>query len=111
MVMFSSPALVRLRGMTRKLGLNRLLSRLIPNGGYEDLFGPAVKRQVRAGDTVWDIGANVGLYTHEFLDRVGPTGQVVAFEPVPACFAKLQERCEGSPRATLKNIAVGDADG
>ncbi|MBV9818808.1 MAG: FkbM family methyltransferase [Solirubrobacterales bacterium] len=37
----------------------------------------------RPGDCIWDIGANVGFYTRQFLDRVGPDGHVVAIEPVP----------------------------
>lgn len=109
--MLTSPWAVFLRGISRRLGLNKLIARLVFSRRYEDRFGPAVKHEVRSGDTVWDIGANVGLYTKEFLDGVGPSGRVVAFEPVPACFGKLLERCEGSPQARLKNIAMGDADG
>ena len=109
--MFTSPILIRIRGITRRIGLNQLLGRLSHRGHYEDRFGPAIKHELRVGDTVWDIGANVGLYTRDFLDCVGPSGRVVAFEPVPACFAKLVEHCESMPQAVLKNIAMGDADG
>lgn len=37
----------------------------------------------REGDCVFDIGANIGDYTLQMAQRVGPTGRVVAFEPVP----------------------------
>jgi FkbM family methyltransferase len=37
----------------------------------------------RPGDVVVDVGANVGDWTMPFALRVGPKGQVIAFEPVP----------------------------
>jgi FkbM family methyltransferase len=39
---------------------------------------------LRPSSTVWDIGANVGLFTLPAALGVGPQGQVVAFEPFPA---------------------------
>jgi FkbM family methyltransferase len=32
---------------------------------------------------VWDVGANIGLYTQKFLKVVGVSGQVIAIEPAP----------------------------
>lgn len=109
--MFTSPAFVRLRTFSRKLGLNRFLSRIIGSSHYEDRFGPALKSHIHPGDMVWDIGANVGLYTVEFLDSAGTSGHVVAFEPTSACFSQLTKRFAESPQVTLKNMAIGDADG
>ena len=40
-----------------------------------------IDREVRAGDTFYDIGANIGLYTLLAGKRVGPYGMVYAFEP------------------------------
>lgn len=109
--MLTSPWFVYLRTLTRKFGLNKLVGRLIAGSRYEDRFGPAIRREVRPGDTVWDIGANLGLYTIEFLKGVGSSGQVVAFEPVAACFAQLRERFADLVQVKLKNVAVGGADG
>jgi FkbM family methyltransferase len=39
-------------------------------------------REIYAGSVVYDIGANVGSYTILASVLVGPTGQVVAFEPM-----------------------------
>lgn len=39
--------------------------------------------RLRPGMTVWDIGANVGLYTLAAARVVRPGGRVAAFEPLP----------------------------
>ncbi|HHM04486.1 MAG TPA: FkbM family methyltransferase [Gammaproteobacteria bacterium] len=44
---------------------------------------------VRPGETVYDIGANVGAYSLILGRRVGPAGRVYAFEPSFANFAQL----------------------
>ena len=44
---------------------------------------------VAAGDWVIAVGANVGHYTTRLSQRVGPTGRVLAFEPVPETFELL----------------------
>jgi FkbM family methyltransferase len=47
--------------------------------------------RLKEGMTVFDIGANLGVYALSFAQRVGPTGRIYAFEPVPATFARLKE--------------------
>ena len=53
-----------------------------------DLYGEWCEAEIRAlapllepGATVIDVGANIGTHTVAFAKMVGPTGQVVAFEP------------------------------
>jgi FkbM family methyltransferase len=60
-------------------GINRLWL-----GSYETEKMLLAARLLQRGDTVFDIGANVGIYTLLFSECVGETGHVVAFEPVPA---------------------------
>ena len=109
--MLSSPFIVKIRSITRKLGLNKLVGVFLIGRRYEDKFGPAFKACIRTGDTVWDVGANVGLYTEQFMYATGSTGQVVSFEPTTVCFDKLCKRFSDDVRVSLKNIALGDADG
>ena len=45
---------------------------------------------VRQGDTVIDVGANVGFMAALFCELVGDRGQVYAFEPSPHVFRKLE---------------------
>jgi FkbM family methyltransferase len=63
--------------------------------GYWEL--PNQKRfasRLKSGDVVYDIGAHVGLYTLLASDRVGPTGHVYAFEPLPKNAAYLRLHIE-----------------
>lgn len=57
-----------------------------------------------------DVGANIGHYTKRFSDLVGPTGRVIAFEPVPATFELLAANAARFQHAnvTLLNAAASD---
>lgn len=45
---------------------------------------------VRKGETVFDIGANYGLYSYHLSALVGDAGKVYAFEPIPFTFNGLK---------------------
>jgi FkbM family methyltransferase len=55
---------------------------------------------VQADDCVWDVGANVGLYALYAASRLGPGGQVVAFEPGADNYAALTRNAALNPMAT-----------
>lgn len=73
----------------------------------------AVRRLVRPGDRVVDLGANVGLYTKALSECVGPAGAVIAAEPVPDTFDVLDANVRrlGLGNVRVYNVAVSDADG
>lgn len=60
-------------------------------GCFEPLETAVVRQAVRPGDIVLDIGANIGYYTLQFSDLVGPNGHVYAFEPDPRNYEILQQ--------------------
>ncbi len=66
---------------------------------------------LRAGDWVLDIGANIGHYTRRFSDLVGPSGRVIAFEPVPRTFELLAANIQlfAQKNVSLLNAAASDA--
>ena len=72
-----------------------------------------VSRLLRAGDVCWDIGANIGFYTCLFASLVGPSGHVVAFEPLPqtADFLDFNVRLNGLTNVTVIVKAVGAVAG
>ncbi len=102
---------LRMRSIGRVLGLNRLLGRLINSDYYEERFGKEMLGRAQSGDVVWDVGANVGLYTEEFLNRVGDTGKVYAFEPAPGSVRALINRFEKHANVSILSYALGDSNG
>jgi FkbM family methyltransferase len=88
------------------------------NAGY--LLGtsePAVQqifqKLVRPGMVVYDVGANVGFYTVGAARLTGPSGRVLAFEPVLRNFVQLQRNAHlnGFDHVAAWNIALADSDG
>jgi FkbM family methyltransferase len=67
-------------------------------------------RWLAPGDWAIDVGANIGHYTKRFSDLVGPTGRVIAFEPVPATFELLSANTTqfACSNVTLMNLAASD---
>lgn len=58
---------------------------------YERMEIALMRRLCKPGDTMIDVGANVGLYTAIAGLAVGPAGRVLAFEPEPESFSFLQK--------------------
>ncbi len=46
---------------------------------------------LRPGDTVVDIGANIGAFTVLAAKTIGPSGRVIAFEPILQTFERLRQ--------------------
>ena len=82
--------------------------RLSINGIYEPFETELLKNEITPGETVLDIGANIGYYTLIFAKSVGPEGRVVAFEPDPTNFDLLQQNIalNGYKNATVAQKAV-----
>jgi len=50
-------------------------------GSMNHLQSYHMQMMLRTGDTVLDVGANLGCYTVAMAEAVGPSGRVFAFEP------------------------------
>jgi FkbM family methyltransferase len=87
--------------------------RLREEGWFEPFETLLVQRLVSPGDTVVDVGANIGYYTLQFARLVGETGRVFAFEPDPRNFALLEENVwqNGYRNVTLVRAAVASRPG
>lgn len=107
----TNPAVLLLRNLGRALGLNRLLGSLLGRGDYEGRFQVAMLGVIRRGDVVWDVGANVGLYSKKFSDIAGSSGKVFAYEPSPANLLRLNEAVASLANVTVVPIALGEREG
>lgn len=67
-------------------------------GSFESDTAAALRRLVKPGSTVLDIGANFGAHTLPLALLVGDKGRVFAFEPTDYAFAKLNTNLDLNPK-------------
>src|SRR5271155_725000 len=102
---------IRARSVARQLGLQRLYYKLLPSRSYEEKFHKAILESLKAGDIVWDVGANDGFYSKMFSEKTGAGGRVFTFEPTPESHAKLCRLTGAFPWVRNELLAFGDFDG
>jgi FkbM family methyltransferase len=62
------------------------------------------------GWNCWDLGAHFGFYSVALAMRVGPGGQVAAFEPNPDSFARLERHRKLNRLTWLKTYKAAASD-
>ena len=83
-------------------------------GSREELETEVVRREIRPGMVVLDLGANIGYYTLLAASLVGPSGKVYAIEPFPDNLSLLRRNIalNGlSDRVETFSLAVADRSG
>jgi FkbM family methyltransferase len=82
-------------------------------GSYEYGKQKALQREIKTGQVVYDIGANVGFYSLLGSVLVGGTGHVYAFEPFSENLLELRRHLEMNriKNCTVVDAAVSSADG
>lgn len=96
---------------------NDFIGRAIASHGIHEIdVCEAIARLVREGDTVVDVGANVGFITSLLAKAVGKTGHVLAFEPHPELYSRLRANIDRfddgrSGRVTAEPVALSDSEG
>jgi len=82
-------------------------------GTYECEKTKLFARHAKPGQTVYDVGANVGYYTLIASRVLGPTGQVVAFEPSPRNLGFLRRHLGLNHNTNVKvlDVAISDSEG
>ena len=96
-----------------ELDLSDVIQRDVYAGIYEPFETRHIRKFLRPGMTVVDVGANVGYYTWLAADAVGSSGRVLAIEPGPYAFERLRRviQTNGLGHVQCRNLAVSDAAG
>lgn len=111
---YSNRYMIGARRLGQKSGLLRPFVRAyrkLFNIDYEAAFDRRVQSRIQPGDTVWDVGANIGYYAVIFADLAGPDGKVVAFEPSPASLPELREAVAMRDNVTIEAVALSNEGG
>jgi FkbM family methyltransferase len=82
-------------------------------GVFEPHAVAILRRSVRPGATVVDVGANIGVYSIESALAVGPKGRVVSIEAAPGHVQKLRENVDLNrmTNVVVVETALGAAPG
>lgn len=74
-------------------------------GAFERSTAATLRALVKPGDTVLDIGANIGAHTLGLARSVGTGGKVFAFEPADFAFQKLLRNLALNPELQQRTHA------
>jgi FkbM family methyltransferase len=90
---------------------------LLRRGVFDLTVSETLFRLADPGELAVDVGANVGYMTSVLAARLGPGGEVMAFEPHPRIHADLRAnvdrwaRLPDAPRFTLYEVALASEPG
>jgi FkbM family methyltransferase len=70
-----------------------------------------VRNLIKPGQTVIDIGGNLGYFTKIFSQLVGTTGKVFTVEPIELYRSVLEKNISGCKNVTVLPYALGETDG
>lgn len=82
-------------------------------GVWEPDITAWVRQHVRQGDTVVDVGANVGYFTLLAAELSGAVGSVYAVEPLPTALDQLRRNValNRPETVTIHAVACGESEG
>jgi FkbM family methyltransferase len=93
----SDQVLLKRDGVAWRLDLKEGIDFGMYLGLYERSTTMAIRRWLRSGNVVLDVGANIGTHTLELARQVGSTGKVFAFEPTFFAYSKLLQNLALNP--------------
>lgn len=96
--------LVNRNGINYALDLNQLVDFGTFIGGWEPATIKFLNKSIMQGDTVIEVGANVGAHTLLIGNLIGNNGRIYAFEPTDFASRKLEKNISLNP--SLTNITV-----
>lgn len=90
------------------LGISTILYGLFEKNEIEYLC-----RNIKNGDVVIDIGANIGLYSVVFGCAAGLNGKVISVEPIPDNIKRIKENIQlnNLSNVSINQVALGETEG
>ncbi len=85
-------------------------SHLYYSGVFEPTTVAMLRRLVRPGDTVLDVGANIGYLSLILRKCVGDAGRVVSFEPIPQMVERLGANIDLNGFTNIQVVHAGLSD-
>lgn len=79
-------------------------------GTYEPELQASIQHEIKPGMVVYDVGANIGYISLMFARAVGPTGQVFAFEALPANLERIRANLALNPTAPVRAVGMAVVD-
>lgn len=106
-----STAVKTIKGVTYELDLSDAIgASLYYSGTFEAKTERLIESRVGPGMVAIDIGANFGYHTFRLAQAVGPSGRVLAFEPMAEAWSRLCSNVERNEFAQLSCVRVGLSD-
>ncbi len=100
---------------TVAIDTNSIIERRMLSRRYDLETEAIIRKFVRPGQRVLDVGANVGGVALALARRVGPEGRVEAFEPGPPFFERLTRNLAANPtiagRVRAHRLGLSDEPG
>lgn len=107
--------IIKLIPLTKKLLLPSILVYDLPSiDTYWEIFiekSYEKYNDIKAGDTVLDIGANIGMFTIKAAKIAGDAGKIIAFEPEPKNIKLLKENTKNLKNVLIIPKAIGNISG
>jgi len=102
--------LTTIDGVTLQLDLSETIDVAVHLRRFEPEIVEAIRSHTRAGDTIFDIGANAGIHALAFAAHAYPGGKVYAFEPTNYAYARLVENIRLNPTLAVEAIRLAVSD-
>jgi len=111
-VMRLGQPIIRIQTAAGKINwkIDRLTAQEFVLGTYELYMQRAFLTFVHPGDVVYDVGANAGFHSFFCGLLVGPSGQVIAYEPNPENCASIERQIMVNPDIPVSILSYALSD-
>ncbi|WP_148294339.1 FkbM family methyltransferase [Azospirillum sp. B506] len=93
------------------LFINRLKDIYGMHIDYEYILEKSYRRFLKRGDIIIDVGAHSGRHSQHFVDIVGESGRVIAFEPLDYFWRITSEKLKPYSWFECHNVALSNYNG